>query len=130
MWMNASSTTVGASTLVSTQWAATSAAAKRASSSATTSTRAFTALLVSICNTKFEIVANSSTKDCVFVDACVLCKTSKKERERKMWQILQETDDTMRGDRFKLAPVTELSSETATCCGKKNLCVPQNKISQ
>lgn len=48
MWMNACSTMVGASTLVSTLWAATSAAAKRASSSAITSTRASTAPLVSL----------------------------------------------------------------------------------
>lgn len=47
MWMNASSTTVAANTLVSTPWAATNAAAKRASSSATTSTHASTALWVS-----------------------------------------------------------------------------------
>lgn len=58
MWMNASSIMVGASTLVSTQWAATSAAAKRASSSATTSTHASTALWVSMQNTHF-------TKKCV-----------------------------------------------------------------
>lgn len=43
-WMNASSTMVGASTHVSTPWAAMNAAAKRASSSATTSTHVSTAL--------------------------------------------------------------------------------------
>lgn len=47
MWMNASSTMVGASTHVSTPWAAMSVAAKRASSSATTSTRASIAQWVS-----------------------------------------------------------------------------------
>lgn len=48
MWMNANWTMADASTLVSTPWAATSAAAKRASSSATTSTHASTALWVSV----------------------------------------------------------------------------------
>lgn len=40
-----------------------------------------------------------------------------------------KNDGTMRGDRFKLAPVTELLSAAATRCGKKDLCVPENKIS-
>lgn len=43
MWMNVGSTTVGASTLVSTPWAATNAAVKMDSSSVTTSTPVSTA---------------------------------------------------------------------------------------
>lgn len=37
-------------------------------------------------------------------------------------------DSTMRGDRFKLTPVTELLSAAATCCGKKDRRVPENKM--
>lgn len=54
MWMNVNSTTVGASTLVSTPWEATSAAAKKASSSVTTSTHASTALWVSVQHTQTQ----------------------------------------------------------------------------
>lgn len=80
--------------------------------------------------TKFLILSFSRTDlnvfynvVCVFLNAVICwlfssgCKTQIIKFSMSTYKT--EIDGTLRGDRFKLAPVTELLSAAATCCGKR-----------